>query len=60
MGYQLTPEQFLDVVFKTIKDTVAEQGQQHPEDIMTTVTLATETIYQFVANTPSEIWFKNE
>lgn len=58
MEYQLTPDQFLNAVFTTIKDTVKQHAQQHPEDIMSSVTMVTETIYQFVANTPSEIWFK--
>lgn len=49
----LTPQVLLDSVFKTIREQVKEQNQVHPEDVMTTVTLTAETIYQFIANFPS-------
>lgn len=49
----MTPDQFLDVLFTVIRDSVKQYDQRHPEDIMTTVTLVADTIYNFVSACPT-------
>lgn len=51
-GLHLTPEQLVEVVMRVCLERVKQHGQVHPEDVMTTVTLTTETIYQFVTHLP--------
>lgn len=56
MGVTYMPtDQFLAAVYKTITDAVGKAEQQHPEDIMSTVSLVTETIYQFISHMPFEM-----
>lgn len=48
----MTREKFLAAYYETINDLV-DANSVHPEDIMATVLTATEAIYHFVVNLPT-------